>query len=69
MKPCPSWSGFIQQVTRGQYSSAAVVQMMPLINMNPGDETCIYSTLLFAVNQTKKLSIPCPCITFDLCYG
>jgi len=69
MKPCPSWSGFIQQVTRGQYSSAAVVQMMPLIDMNPDDKTCIYLIMLFAINQPKKLGIPCPCITFDLCYG
>jgi len=65
-KPRPRWSGFMQQVTRGQHSSAAVVQMMPLIDMNPGDETCIYSTMLFAINQAKKLIIPCPCITFDL---
>ena len=56
-KPCPNWSGFMQQVTRGQYSSAAVVQMMPLIDMNP--ESCIYSTMFFAINQAKKLSIPC----------
>ena len=53
----------MQQVTRGQYSSAAVVQMMPLIDMNPGDKTCICSTVndvFFAVNQAKKLSIPLP---------
>jgi len=65
-KPRPSWSGFMQQVTRGQHSSAAVVQMMPLIDMNPGDESCIYSTMLFAIGQANKLSIPCPCLTFDL---
>ena len=49
-KPGPSWSGFMQQVTRGQYSSAAVVQIMPVIDMNPDDETCTYSTMLFAIN-------------------
>jgi len=37
-----------------------------------GDKTCICSTVnnvFFAVNQAEKLSIPCPCITYDLCYG
>jgi len=43
----------MQQVTRGQYSSAAVVQMMPLIDMSPDDETCMYSTMLFAINQAQ----------------
>jgi len=38
-KLCPSWSGFVQQVTRGQYSSAAEVKMMPLTDMNTDDET------------------------------
>jgi len=54
MKPCPGWSGFIQQVTRGQYSSAAVVQMMPLIDMNPGDETCIYSTVFLLLTRQRS---------------
>jgi len=65
-KPRPSWSGFMQHVTSGQHSSAAVVQMVPLIDMNPTDETCMHSTLPFAVDQAKQLNIPTPCVTSDL---
>ena len=33
--------------------------------MKPTDYTCIYSTLLFVINQCKKLNITTPSITFD----
>ena len=71
-KPCPSWSGFMQQVTRGQYSSAAVVQMMSLIDMNPGDKTCICSAVnnvFLLLTRQRSSAFHCPCITFDLRYG
>ena len=42
----PNWQGYMQHVVVGEHSSAAVVQMMPLIDMNPSSETCVYSTLL-----------------------
>ena len=38
---------------------------LPIIDLNPTDETCIYSTLIFVSNQAGKLNIPTPCITFD----
>ena len=33
--------------------------------MNSSDENCIYSTLLFVIEEAKKSKIPVPCITFD----
>jgi len=33
--------------------------------LNPSDETCIYSTLLYIQSQAEKLDISTPCLTFD----
>ena len=30
--------------------------MLPLIDLNPIDESCIYSTLLYIIKQTKHLN-------------
>ena len=38
---------------------------LPIIDLNPSDETCIYSTLNYVQSQAWKLNIPTPCITFD----
>ena len=42
-------------------SQATSVKFLSIIDLNPSDETCIYSTLL----EAKKLNIPAPCIAFD----
>ena len=39
--------------------------MLPLIDLDPNDETCVHSILLFAIGQSKKLSVKEPSITFD----
>jgi hypothetical protein len=58
----------MQTVCSGVHSSAAVVQFLPLIDLNSSDETCIYSTLLYVIEQAEQLNIVTgtPCITFDL---
>ena len=64
--PRPIWSGYMHatsQVTT-TYASASV-KFLPIINLNPSDETCIYSTLLFVIEEAKKLNIPSTCIFFD----
>ena len=38
---------------------------MPIIDLNPSDESCIYSTLSYTESQAIHLNIPTPCITFD----
>ena len=37
---------------------------MPIIDLNPSDESCIYSTLLYIISQTEKLKVRTPCVTF-----
>ena len=41
------------------------ILFLPIINLNRSDETCIYSTLIYAESQAAKLNVPTPCITFD----
>ena len=64
-KQQPSWSGFMQKYLNGDHSGKATVTFLPIINLNPSDESCIYSTLLFVEQQAQQLNIPTPCITFD----
>ena len=35
------------------------------MDLNPTDENCIYSTLLFVIDQAKILTVQTPSITFD----
>jgi hypothetical protein len=63
--PQPNWSGFMQNVSSGEHPSVANIQMLPIIDLNPSNESCIYSTLLFVQQQAQQLNIVTPCITFD----
>ena len=53
----------MQSTCTGLHAPPAAIVMLPLIDMKPSDETCIYSTLLFVDLQAKKLDMPAACIT------
>jgi hypothetical protein len=61
----PMWSGYMQSVCHGEHAVTGVVRMMPILDLNPSDLTCIYSTLLFVAKQAGYLNVHTPCITFD----
>ena len=65
--PRPNWSGFMQHVFSSNHniSSKSEVLFLPIIDLSPSDNTCIYSTLNYVHKQAKKLNIQSPCITFD----
>ena len=65
--PQPNWSGYMQDVTLpfGEFAPAADIRMLPIIDINPNDRTCIYSTLKFVENEAKRLHMQTACITFD----
>jgi hypothetical protein len=48
-----NWSGFMHQVCHGDHSPEAKVLLLPIINMNPSDVHCIYSTLRFVEEQAQ----------------
>ena len=39
--------------------------ILPIIDLSPSDDTCIYSTLLYIEDQANRLNLPSACVTFD----
>ena len=60
------WSDFMYDVSVGEHDGKEDFTMLPIIDLDPNDYLCIYSTLVFILNQAKKLNIRTPCLTFDL---
>ena len=63
--PRPNWSGYMQSVCQGEHTGVSAVEMLSIIDLNPSDEDCILSTLVYVINQAKSFRIPTPNITFD----
>ena len=61
----PGWSGFMQVYRKGALPRKSEVTLLPIINLNPNYYSCIYSTLLLVIGQSKKTNSGPPCITFD----
>ncbi len=59
----PAWSGMMQFLHRWSFWRASVI-FLPLIDMNPSDTTCIYSTLKFISEHARHHDVT-PIITFD----
>jgi len=62
----PNWQGYMQHtaISTKEFHKSSI-KFLPIIDLNPSDETCIYSTLTFVINQARKLGIEVPCVTFD----
>ena len=65
--PRPNWSGFMQVSTHycTEIHTKSNVQFLPIIDLNPNDMSCVYSTLKFVSDQSLKQGASTPCITFD----
>lgn len=64
--PRPNWSGYMQTFSTGNHPPDSTISMLPIIDLiSPSDPVCIYSTLLFVIEQSKRLNVTTPCITFD----
>ena len=64
-RPRPSWSGFMQQAFSDGSIPKSEVLLLPILDLNPSDESCIYSTLIYIQRQAEHLNVTTPCITFD----
>nr|XP_054767556.1 uncharacterized protein LOC129274841 [Lytechinus pictus] len=62
--PRPSWSGMMQMVNKGNHPGKASVMFLPMIDMNPSDPSCVYSTLRFVCAHAKRYDVT-PVLTFD----
>ncbi len=58
--PRPNWSGYMQHVFSNNCNvfRKSEVLFLPIINLNPSDGSCIYSTLKYVQSQARELSIP-----------
>lgn len=61
----PNWSGFMQNVRTSIIAEKSDVHLLPIIDLNPSNESCIYSTLLYIKQQAANLNIVTACLTFD----
>lgn len=60
----PSWSGLMQTIQTGLYPGKSSVLFLAMIDLDPGNPTCIFSTLSYVCEQAKTYNIP-PVLTFD----
>ena len=60
----PGWSGLMQMLHNGQYPGESSVIFLPMIDLNPSDPSCIYSTIKFVSCQARKYNAT-PVLTFD----
>ena len=67
LEPRPNWSGFMQSATNiiAEIHTKSKVDVLPILDLNPNSDTCIYSTLLFVINEAATFGVATPCITFD----
>lgn len=63
--PRPSWSGYMNDVSKGDYPGKSTISLLPVIDLKPTDMSCVYSTLKFIEYQAAELGIVTPVITFD----
>ena len=60
----PAWSGLMQAVHQGNYPGKSSVQFLPMIDWDPTDMSCIFSTLSYVCEQARAYNVT-PVITFD----
>ena len=61
----PSWAGFNDSLVRNRPAQGSDIRILPIIDLNPNNASCIYSTLVFIANESQKLCIKTPTVTFD----
>jgi hypothetical protein len=54
----------MQFVHNGDHPGKSPVMFLSMIDMNPTDVSCIYSTLLFVSEHARRYNVK-PIITFD----
>ena len=58
------WSGFMQAIHHGSYKGASSIVFLPMIDYNPSDLSCVYTTLRFISDKARQHGMV-PVVTFD----
>ena len=61
----PCWSGYMSNVCVVKYLGKLTVNLLPIIDLDPSNMSCIYSTINFVTDQAKRLNIGKPALSFD----
>ena len=64
-KSHPNWNRFMQDISTVHHQTKSKTVMLPTIDLNPNEETCMHSVLLFSIEQSKKFNVKEASITFD----
>lgn len=60
----PGWSRMMKMLNTGDHPGQSSVMFLTMIDMDPGDLTCIHSTLLFVYDHAAHYQVT-PILTFD----
>ena len=60
----PLWSGMMQLVMKGEHSGLSSFLFLPMIDLDPGNPSCLYFTLHFVCKHAKSYNRT-PILTFD----
>ena len=60
----PAWKGTMQLVHRVEYPGHSSTNVLPMIDIDPTNASCIYSALHFVADKAKKYGVT-PVLTFD----
>ena len=52
-------------ISIGEYPGKSIINILPIIDLDPTDMSCIYSTIKFVVGEATKLGTETPILTFD----
>ena len=55
----------MQSITAGLHPPPSKITMLPIIDLDLSNYSCIYSVLLHIIEQSKILNVVTPCVTFD----
>ena len=54
----------MQMIQKGEHQGQCSVLYLPMIDMDPSDLSCVYSTLCYVYSYAKKRNVT-PILTFD----
>ena len=60
----PGWSGMMQAINQGNHPGKSSVTLLPMIDMDPSDMSCVYSTLKYVAEEARCHDVT-PVLTFD----
>ena len=62
--PRHAWHGMMQLIHKGEHPSVSSVMILPIIDLNPSDMNCVYSTLPYISTHARCHNVA-PIVTFD----